>query len=350
MRIRVKKEVRINTTANERQIHFRQPFFIDTHSSMQTSLGSRCRRKTFGKAIGRQYVFTLSAEFSYASSVDLEQRMELLKEAWGHFQDEHVQLMSDLPSDLFNEEDRYYRVIESDYSAATTKMRTRRNEITEAVQQARQVNGDEQRAEREQREAPIQQGTSDERQPQPRRYIENESLVIDHSQAGEPPRERITVTTSNELTFLAPTPGRDLRQRIGEIRAEPSRSNEMSGSSGRTNRASGNLPKLVCKRATTQCSSVHIFVHCQFVAAWNAYVSSACAKIVSHRTQMDTDAATAYAGTAPNGTSACCAGTVEAAGADARHRHRPTSVSSHCIGIVRRATNELGRCEPFIID
>lgn len=103
------------------------------------------RRKTFANAITRERHFTLSDKFTVLSSIELNERMEFLKNHYCEFTKEHQMFVTNVSQNQFAEQDRYFSEMTEVYQDAILAYRqqivkTETNELLRKSEEKRSDN------------------------------------------------------------------------------------------------------------------------------------------------------------------------------------------------------------------
>lgn len=98
------------------------------------------RRQTYVNAIKRVKSFSLSHCFTIANSIELIERLEMLREHFVNFTDEHLSMVSTMSEIEFQMEDQFYAKMEKTYRKMVIRFRKRivRKEAEECAMRVQQ--------------------------------------------------------------------------------------------------------------------------------------------------------------------------------------------------------------------
>lgn len=98
------------------------------------------RRQTYANAIRRVKVYSFSRCFLNANSIELSERLELLRENFSNFTDEHLGMVSKMSEIEFKMEDRHYAKMEKLFRKLVIHFRKRivRKEAEECAKRVEQ--------------------------------------------------------------------------------------------------------------------------------------------------------------------------------------------------------------------
>lgn len=98
------------------------------------------RRQTYTNAIKRVKVFSCSQHFLNANSIELTERLELLRESFSNFSEEHLNMVSKMSEIEFQMEDEHYAKIEKLFRKLVIQFRKRivRKEAEECAKRVEQ--------------------------------------------------------------------------------------------------------------------------------------------------------------------------------------------------------------------
>lgn len=98
------------------------------------------RRQTYVNAIKRVKIYSFSPNFSNANSIELIERLEMLRESFVNFTEEHLNMVSKMSEVEFQMEDQYYSKMEKTYRKLVIRFRKRivRKEAEECAKRVEQ--------------------------------------------------------------------------------------------------------------------------------------------------------------------------------------------------------------------
>lgn len=83
------------------------------------------RRQTYVNAVKRVKTYSLSRNFPNANSIELIERLEMLREHFVNFTEEHLNMVSKMSDVEFQMEDHYYAKMEKTYRKLVIQFRKR---------------------------------------------------------------------------------------------------------------------------------------------------------------------------------------------------------------------------------